>query len=558
MLTLRKPYLRSLAALTAAAAVIALVGLHRFRQHSAVCAQDFDLIIAGAEIIDGSGSEAFVADVGVKEKRIACIGDLSGATSPQVINARGLTIAPGFIDVHTHVERNVAPGSPFVAPNFIRQGVTTIVTGNCGRSALDLGKFFRLLETHHSQVNVASFIGHNTIRQSVMGQTASAPSPKQLREMSALVKRAMNDGAFGMSTGLVYIPGTFAQTEEISELTKPVAEQHGIYVSHVRDEGAKGAAAINEAIAIGEQTGARVHISHFKVQGPSQWGAAQSRLNLIKAAQQRGQSVSLDQYPYNASSTGLAVLLPSWLSEGSLNAARQKLSNPGVRKQVRTEMLAQLRHNGWEDYSFAHVAYCQFDPSLVGQSIAEVTEKESAIAARTHHVVAKETVSTLSQQADTVIDLFTHGGAQMVFFDMSEADVETIIKDSSVMFGSDSSVRSEDGSSLPHPRGFGTFPRVLGVYARDKGLFSMEEAIRRMTWLPATTFGIQERGLIRANYWADLVIFDRHRISDRATYDDPLKAPDGVAYVLVNGSLVLDQGGLTTVTPGAVIRHGSV
>ena len=564
MHTFRKLHIVGLAALIAAGAV-GLFLLYKWAHPSPSCSQEFDLIITGAEIIDGSGAKAFVADIGIRDKRITCIGNLAGAKSQRTINAQGLTVAPGFIDVHTHVERNVPTNSPFIAANFVHQGVTTIITGNCGRSFLDIAKFFRLLETNGSQVNVATLIGHNTVRQSVMKQSSSAPSAQQLQQMTVLVDRAMADGAFGMSTGLVYVPGTFATTDEIVALAKVVARRHGLYVSHIRDEASKGEDAIREAIAVGEKTGAHVHISHFKAQGPNQWGSAQARLDLLKSAENHGQIVSLDQYPYNASSTGLAVLLPSWLSDGALSIAQRKLSDPATRARVRREMLAQLHDNGWKDYSFARIAYCEFDRSLIGLNIAEVTERRNAddrvsavkVALR-HSLPAKgetEVKNKLLQQADTVIDLYTHGGAQMVFFDMAEEDIETILKNSKVMFGSDSSVRGEDAFSRPHPRGFGTFPRVLGFYARDKGLLSVEEAVRRMTSLPATTFGIGERGYVRLNYWADLVIFDRDRIRDRATYEEPLNVPDGIAYVIVNGSIVLDQNGPTTVNPGMVIRR---
>ncbi|HEY0764818.1 MAG TPA: D-aminoacylase [Pyrinomonadaceae bacterium] len=518
------------------------------------------MIISGAEVFDGSGDEPFISDIGIKDQRIACIGNLSGSTAKRRLDAHGLSVAPGFIDVHTHVERNVPTNSPFLAPNFIRQGVTTIITGNCGRSFPNIGKLLKSLESNQSQVNVGSLIGHNTIRQSVMKQTSAAPSPEQLKQMKRLVDQAMADGALGLSTGLVYIPGTFAKTAEIVELVKPVARNNGLYVSHIRDEGAQGAEAIKEAIEIGKRTGAAVHISHFKAQGPTQWGTARARLEIVRAAIANGQKVSLDQYPYSASSTGLAVLLPSWLSDGDLASAKRKLSDPAIRSRVRAEMLSKLHDEGWTDYSFARIAYCQSDESLVGLNIAEITDRNTATKPLSQHASLSGPTNTgpmsyLMRQAETVIDLYMHGGAQMVFFDMAEEDIETIIKDPDVMFGSDSSVRSDDSSSRPHPRGYGTFPRVLGLFGRDKGLFSMQEAIRRMTSLPAATFGIRDRGLIRTSYWADLVIFERNKILDTATYEEPLSEPDGILYVIVNGSVVLDGQNLTQVYPGAVIRH---
>lgn len=527
------------------------------------CVGEFELLITGAEIIDGSGRPPFRADVGVNNKRIACIGDLSGAKGHTIIDASGLTLAPGFIDVHTHIERNVPQAAPFFAPNFVRQGVTTLITGNCGRSFLEIGKFLKQLDTTGAQVNVATLIGHNTVRLRVMKQRSAVPTAAEMRDMEDLISRGMNDGAFGLSTGLVYVPGTFAKTDEITRLATVVAREKGLYVSHIRDEGSRGVEAIQEAISIGEKAGAHVHISHFKAQGPKEWGSAQTRLSLISAAKERGVDVSLDQYPYRASSTGLAVLLPSWLSEGEFASAKHKLEDPATRQRIRSEMLAQLRANGWNDYAFARIAYYKFDPSLVGLTIAEVTQKHEVESHASHASVIPskfaaekgQYVTESERQAETIIELFSHGGAQMVFFDMSEDDVETILKDPDVMFGSDSSVREESPAVLPHPRGMGTFPRILSVYVREKNLFPLEEAIRRMTSLPARTFGLSERGLVRENNWADLVIFDRNKIVDTATFEKPLSQPEGIRYVIVNGSIVMDQQNLTRSLPGMALRH---
>ena len=348
------------------------------------CAGEFDLLITGAEIIDGSGRPSFRADVGINNKRIVCIGDLSTAKGRTTIDANGLTVAPGFIDVHTHVERNVPQAAAFFAPNFVRQGVTTLITGNCGRSFPDIGKFLKQLDTKGTQVNVATLVGHNTVRLQVMKQKSAAPTAAEMRDMETLVSRAMHDGAFGLSTGLVYVPGTFAKTDEITSLAKVVGQEQGLYVSHIRDEGSRGVEALQEAISIGEKAAVHVHISHFKAQGPNEWGSAQTRLDLINSARDRGVAVSLDQYPYRASSTGLAVLLPSWLSEGEFSAAKRRLQDPAIHRRIRNEMLAQLKANGWKDYEFARIAYYKSDPSLVGMNIAEVTQKRKAQSHASH------------------------------------------------------------------------------------------------------------------------------------------------------------------------------
>jgi len=562
--TLKQSPILTLALIVLVTGSILFVIWSRFTRPAPNCDGEFDLVITSAEIIDGSGGPPFSSDLGVRDRRIACIGNLQRAKARSVIDATGLTLAPGFIDVHTHVERNVPQAGGFLAPNFVRQGVTTIITGNCGRSFLDLGKFFRRIEANGSQVNVASLIGHNTVRSHVMKQRSAAPSKAEMAELEKLVETAMRDGALGISTGLVYVPGTFAKTEEISRLARVVSNENGIYVSHLRDEGSKGRQALEEAISIGEETRVPVHISHFKAQGPNEWGSAETRLHMIQAANDRGLIVSLDQYPYRASSTGLAVLLPSWLSEGNFASAQRKLRDPSTRKRVRDEMLAQLKRNGWKNYSFARIAYYQFDQSLVGLNIAEITQKRAGqiLAApaiiRSGLTVTESRLDSddeLGRQADTVIDLFSHGGAQMVFFDMSEGDVEAIMKNPQVMFGSDSSVREENPAVLPHPRGMGTFPRILGVYSREKNLFNLEEAVRRMTSLPAKTFGLKDRGLIKENNWADLVIFDRNRILDTATFEKPFSLPVGVEYVIVNGSIVLDHHQFSKSLPGIPVRR---
>ncbi len=565
--TLKRFPILTLALIVLVTVSVLILFWNRVTRPAPNCDGEFDLVITGAEIIDGSGGSPFRGDIGIRERRIACIGDLHEAKARSIIDARGLTVAPGFIDVHTHIERNIPQTGSFIAPNFVRQGVTTVITGNCGRSFLEIGKFFRRIDTNGSQVNVASLVGHNTIRSHVMKQRSAVPSKSEMTELEKLVETAMRDGALGISTGLVYVPGAFAKTDEISSLARVVSKENGIYVSHLRDEGSKGREALEEAISIGQATGVRVHISHFKAQGPNEWGSAENRLNMVEAANDRGLIVSLDQYPYAASSTGLAVLLPSWLSEGDLASARRNLLDPATRKRVRNEMLAQLKRNGWKDYAFARIAYYQFDQSLVGLNIAEIAQKRAARTSSARAAIIRSAFTNsdvlsrahvddeLDRQAETVIDLFSHGGAQMVFFDMSEDDVEIIMKNPQVMFGSDSSVREENPAVLPHPRGMGTFPRILGFYAREKSLFNLEEAVRRMTSLPAKTFGLNDRGLIRENNWADLVIFDRNRILDTATFEKPFSFPVGVEYVIVNGSIVLDHHQFSKSLPGIAIRR---
>ena len=526
-------------------------------------------------VLDGLGHEPLRADIGVRDGRIACVGIMEAAEAQQVIDAAGQIVAPGFIDVHTHIEKNLPNGAaPFLAPNFARQGVTTIITGNCGRSVPSLAPMFEQLDRNGAQVNVASLIGHNTVRRQVMGAAARAPTPQELAAMEQLIARAMSAGALGLSTGLVYAPGMYARRDELIALTRVAAAQRGLYVTHLRDEGAQGMAAIQEALAIGAAANAPVHISHFKAQGRGQWGTAAARLALVDEARRKQMHVSIDQYPYTASSTGLEVLLPAGGESESSAQLRQSLRNPQMRARLRAAMLAQLQADGWPDYSFARVAYCPSNLAFNGLSINQIADRRLTRPAAPPHVTSaalkeratrtdeaqtplasERALTEAERQADVILDLLAEGGAQMIYFDMDESDVAAIMKHDDTMFGSDSGVRLENAPAIPHPRGLGTFPRVLARYVREQQTLSLPDAVRRMTSLPAQTFGLGQRGQISAGYWADLVIFDAQHVADQATYEQPLAPPRGIAYTIVSGVVVLERGQLTTATPGRALRH---
>lgn len=542
-----------------------------------VCQEGHDLVIRNGMVLDGLGHAPFRADIGIRDGRITCIGSIKTTPGEHVINATGQLIAPGFIDVHTHVERNLPEDTkPFLAPNFIRQGITTIITGNCGSSTLAVRAMLDQLDNKGSQVNVATFVGHNSIRRRVMKRANRAPTPDEMQEMQKFLAKAMDDGALGLSTGLAYIPGAYAQKEEIIELAQSVAHEGGLYVSHIRDEGVQGFSAVKEALEIGGKAGLPVHISHFKASGKSQWGAAKQRLALVDDALRQGQRVTIDQYPYTASSTSLEVLLPSWALAEDSAEVNKRLRDPQMRARVRSEMIAQLHKSGWRDYSFARIAYCSSNLSLNGLSIPQVAatrmksspEKQPTPAALSMHGhehslgdylqkinTANGDDDNAKYQADVILDLIVKGGAQMIYFDMNDQDLTAIMQHPDTMFGSDSSVRSENTQAVPHPRGMGTFPRVLSHYVRETRTLSLEEAVRRMTSLSARTFGIRERGQISEGYWADLVIFYEQSIADKATYERPLAAPAGIPYVIVNGKIVLENNHFTKAVPGKAIRH---
>lgn len=550
----------------------------------------YDLLIVNGTVVDGSGNTPQQVTVAVSDGKIAAVGRLWGAEATQIVDATGLVVAPGFVDVHTHVEASLPSGTAaFRAPNFVRQGVTTLITGNCGSSALNLDDVFDRLDRNGSTVNVASFVGHNTVRKEVMDRDQRPPTETEQRRMDSLVAHAMTDGALGLSTGLAYVPGAYATADEVTELARVVARDSGLYVSHIRNEAAQGLAALEEALAIGRAAHLPVHISHFKASGRGQWGRISERLALLEQARAEGLTVSIDQYPYTASSTSLDLMLPNWALEGDAAARRTRLNDPALRSQVVADMKDQLRTNGWNDYAFARVVAYPPDTTVNGMSIAEIAQRRlirpplspsspkptplrsNATPPRSAALGSPRPASSLDAQIGTVLAMIARGGAQMVYFDMSEDDVRSVMRQPGTMFGTDSAVRSENTSSKPHPRGMGTFPRLLARYVASKPdalhvpgassapiqpVMTLAEAVRKMSALPAQTFGLKQRGRIATGYWADLVLFDLATIQDEATYEHPLKRPQGIRYVLVNGRLVLHDGVLTSEAPGRALRRG--
>jgi N-acyl-D-amino-acid deacylase len=501
---------------------------------------EFSLIVAGGRIVDGTGNPWFEADVAIKDGQIAAIGRIDRARAAQSIDAKGLVVAPGFIDVHTHIE-----GGIFELPaaeNFLRMGVTSVVTGNCGGSTLNLGEWFARLERSGVSINIASLIGHNTVRRAGMsGDFDRPPSPEELQKMRDLVDRAMRDGAVGLSTGLEYIPGTYAKTDEIAELAK-VAARHGrVYASHMRNEGLSVEQSIRETLEIGALAGCPVEISHFKISSKKRWGASAVTIRMVEEARARGQQVTVDQYLYPAGSTGIGILFPSWLFEGGNGKTRERLGDRATRDRVKRELIAKAAADGFKDFSFARVANYRHDQSVNGKNIAEITK------------IAKQKTD-VDSQAEMAIEILLNGGAQMVLHKMTEADVEKIFRQPFTMIASDAGVIDAASPSIPHPRGFGNNARVLGVYVREKRLVGLEEAVRKMSSLPAQTFGLWDRGLIRPGMAADIVVFDEKTVADRATFEQPKQYPVGIDFVIVNGKLVIERGAHSGARSGQVLR----
>jgi len=510
---------------------------HTGQSSSQSVSPSYDLVITNARVIDGSGNPWFRADIGIKDGRIVRIGRIGAIQGRQAIDAKGQILAPGFIDVHTHVESIYSLPA---AENFIRMGVTSLVTGNCGSSTTDVGEFLGRIQAKPIAVNLATLIAHGSVRRRVVGLDDRAPTAEEQKQMEALVEKGMQEGAVGLSTGLIYTPGTFAKTDEIIGLARVAARYGGLYATHMRNEGEKVADAIRESIKIGEQAGLPVEISHFKISSKKLWGQSPMTLGLVRDARARGLTVTVDQYAYTASSTSLESRLPSWLRAGGLEEAKKRLADNATREKVVSDMKDSLKRSGFKDFDYAVVASYDPDKSFNGKSIAEITKLEKK-------------KSDVSSQIDQMIEMYLAGGAGMVYHGMSEDDVKRIMQEPFTMIASDSGVRQND-ESVPHPRGYGNNVRVLGHYVRELKLLSLEDAVRKMTSLPAQTFGFRDRGLIREGFAADIVIFDENTIVDRATYDQPHQFPVGISFVIVNGEVVLKDNALTAARPGTALR----
>jgi N-acyl-D-amino-acid deacylase len=512
-------------------------GSFKFLQAHLAAEPVYDLVITNGRIVDGTGNPWFRSDLAIKNGRIARIGHLDPAQGRQVIDARGQTIAPGFIDVHTHVESIYRQPE---AENFVRMGVTSLVTGNCGSSATDIKEFLGRVREQPLAVNLATLVAHGSVRSKVMGLSDREPTAEELRQMEALVEQGMKEGAIGLSTGLIYVPGVYAKTDEVVALARVAARYEGLYATHMRNEGTEVLEAIRESIRIGEQANVPVEISHFKVSARKLWGKSDQTLALVHEARQRGLAVTVDQYAYPASSTSLDIRLPEWVLAGGREEGKKRLAVKETRERAMREMKEGLKKNGFKDYDYAVVASYAPNPSFNGKSIKEITKL----------VRGK---SDLQSQIEQVLEMYEAGGAGMVYHSMSEEDVKEIMREPFTMIASDSSVRRLN-EGLPHPRGYGNNARVLGHYVRELRLLSLEDAVRKMTSLPAQTFKLRDRGLLREGFAADIVIFDETKVSDRATFEQPHQYPVGINYVLVNGETVLANGEMTKARPGVALR----
>jgi N-acyl-D-amino-acid deacylase len=500
----------------------------------------FDVLITHAKVVDGSGSPWFYADIGIRGDTIAAVGTLTGAGAENVVDAGGMTVAPGFIDVHSHGRRGIFDVP--TAENYLREGVTTFIEGPDGSSPVPLKPFLDRLAQTRISVNIGFLVGQGSIREQVIGLANRSATPEEIEKMKAIAEQAMLDGAFGMSTGLFYVPGTFTPVEEVIELAKVVGRMGGLYTSHMRNESAHVLDSVRETIRIGEEGGLPAQITHHKIIGQANWGKSAETLQLVEAARARGVDVTIDQYPYTASSTGISALFPRVALEGGQKSVLERLNAPEQRARIKTEIIQNIKvDRGGGDAKNISIARCDFDHSLDGKNLVEITRERN-----------KE--PTLENVAETVIDLQSKGGCGAIFHAIGEDDVVRIMRSPYTMIASDGEI-PVFGKESPHPRSYGTFARVLGVYVREKKILTLEEGVRRMTGLPSQRFKIQDRGLIRPGMKADLVVFDPNTIGDRSEYEKPHQYSVGVRDVMVNGKLAMRNEKVTSERPGRVL-HG--
>jgi N-acyl-D-amino-acid deacylase len=499
----------------------------------------YDLVLRNGRIVDGTGSPWYRADLAIKGDTIVRIAPSIPETAARTIDVSGLVVAPGFIDIHTHARRGIFEVP--TADNYVRQGVTTLVEGPDGSSPLPLRPFFEKLAATRFTPNFASFVGQGSIRSAVIGEANRQATPEELEKMRQLVRQGMEDGAFGLSAGLFYVPGTFTPTAEVVELARIAGQMGGIYISHMRDE-AKGVVdSVRETIAIGEQGGLPTQVTHHKVIGKMYWGRSADTLQLIDEARARGVDATLDQYPYTASSTSIsAALLPAWAQEGGRQELMKRLDNPDTREKIKAESAALIRNErGGGDARNVVAASCRFDPSLAGKNLAEITTKRGLPV-------------TIENAAETAMWIVMEGGCQGIFHAISEEDLQRILVHPATMIGSDGEV-AIFGQNVPHPRSYGTFVRVLGRYVRDLKLLSLESAVQKMSAFPAQRLGLADRGVLKQGLKADLAVFDPARVADTATFEKPHSYAAGVSTVIVNGEVVFEQEAMTPARPGRVL-----
>jgi N-acyl-D-aspartate/D-glutamate deacylase len=499
----------------------------------------YDILIAGGTVVDGTGGPRFRADVAIRGDRIARVAPeaISPESAATVLDAAGLIVAPGFIDNHAHIQTTIHQYP--LAENFLRQGITTILASlHSGDQPWPLEEYLASLEV---APNAGFFAGHTWIRRQVIGMANRDPSSEELEQMKALVEESMRQGALGLSTGLLYVPANYAKTEEIIELAKVAARYGGIYVTHMRDEGRGLIRSVAETIRIAAEAGIPAQINHHKAVGASQWGWSEKTLAMIDSARAAGLDIKHDLYPYTASSTGSSILFPPWALAGGQDSLVARLSDPATRRRIEEEMVPLMEEErGGGDLSSIQFRVVPSDRRYDGKTLADLARDRGL-------------PNTTRSGIQLVIELQIRGGFSAIYHSMNEEDVKRIMRHPWAMFETDGDLVGY-GIGFPHPRSYGAFPRVLARYVKELGVLSLEEAIRKMTSMPADQIGQRERGRIAEGMFADLTVFDAEEVQDRATFTDPHQYPFGIRHVLVNGVPVIRDGALTGAKPGRVLR----
>ena len=512
--------------------LLALGTSHAYSQNS------YDIIISNGRVIDGSGNPWYEADVAINGERIVRIGDLSSDTGSQVIDANGLIVAPGFIDPHTHALRGILDVPN--AESALLQGVTTLTEGNDGTSPFPVDEHYQTIIDKQISPNWGIFVGHGTIRSQIIGAEDRDPTLVELEQMKDMVQQAMQHGALGLSTGLFYVPGSFASTEEVIELSKVAAKHGGIYISHMREEAAQLIDSVNETIRIGEESGIPVQMTHHKVIGVENWGSSVESLRLVDQARERGIDITIDQYPYTASQTGINALIPQWAQEGGRVRMLERIESPETRAAIKNEVVLKILYDrGGGDPKNIFISRNTWDPSMTGKNLAELT-------------VEAGMNPTPENASEVVFEILKGGGATAVYHAINTDDVDRIMQHPVTAIGSDGPV-GIFGEGTPHPRQYGTFARVLGHYVRERAVLTLEDAVRKMSSQTARRLGIHNRGLLTEGYYADIAIFDADEIIDKATFEEPHQYAIGIKFVLVNGQVVVEQGRHTGRRPGKII-----
>tara|TARA_Y100001947_G_scaffold86152_1_gene73187 strand:- start:180 stop:1763 length:1584 start_codon:yes stop_codon:yes gene_type:complete len=512
--------------------LLALGTSHAYSQNS------YDIIISNGRVIDGSGNPWYEADVAINGERIVRIGDLSSDTGSQVIDANGLIVAPGFIDPHTHALRGILDVPN--AESALLQGVTTLTEGNDGTSPFPVDEHYQTILDKQISPNWGIFVGHGTIRSQIIGAEDRDPTRDELEQMKDMVQQAMQHGALGLSTGLFYVPGSFASTEEVIELSKVAAKHGGIYISHMREEAAQLIDSVNETIRIGEESGIPVQMTHHKVIGVENWGSSVESLRLVDQARERGIDITIDQYPYTASQTGINALIPQWAQEGGRVRMLERIESPETRAAIKNEVVLKILYDrGGGDPRNIFISRNTWDPSMTGKNLAELT-------------VEAGMNPTPENASEVVFEILKGGGATAVYHAINTDDVDRIMQHPVTAIGSDGPV-GIFGEGTPHPRQYGTFARVLGHYVRERAVLTLEDAVRKMSSQTARRLGIHNRGLLTEGYYADIAIFDADEIIDKATFEEPHQYAIGIKFVLVNGQVVVEQGRHTGRRPGKII-----